>query len=126
MTIAPNTLAASFDRGTLVTVNLNDGTQLTGEFVSVNSKGVNVRVDGKVVSRGLSRVGSVTRVAPTCDGDPIEDGHEYTTAELAAIFDTSARALRVQLRRLGVGVGQGHAYRFTANDARDLRTRLTA
>jgi hypothetical protein len=121
-----NVLTIAFDAGTNLTVNLTDGTSLTGDFVSVNSKGVNLRVDGKVVSRSLSRVANVARTMPTCDGDPIEDDHDYTTAELAAIFDTSARSLRVQLRRIGVGVGQGHSYRFTATQARAVRAQLTA
>lgn len=45
-----------------------------------------------------------------------ESAEGLTTAELAVIFDTNAKALRVALRKLGLGVGRGRRYHLTVND----------
>lgn len=43
--------------------------------------------------------------------DPMDDDEAgHTTAELAELFNTSAKALRVHLRAMGMGVGQGRRY----------------
>lgn len=55
---------------------------------------------------------------------PEGDGH--TTAELAALFNTSARALRVQLRKLGLGVGKGRRYYLTDEELATVREAITA
>lgn len=94
-----------------------------GELVSINSKGVNLKVDGKVVSRALGSITEVGVVSVDADFTP---GTDYTAAALATIFGTSARRLRVQLRKLGLGVGQGHMYHLTADQARNVKTALTA
>jgi ribosomal protein S1 len=116
----------TFTAGTVVTVSLKDGTTVTGEFISVNSKGVNIKVDGKTTSRGLGRVTSVEPAHADTPADLFADGDEYTTAELAAAFDMTTRALRIELRKLGVGVGKGHTYKFSATQARGLYGSLNA
>lgn len=47
-----------------------------------------------------------------------------TTAEVAQIFGTSAKELRVTLRALGMGVGKGHRYHLTAEQITVVRTAL--
>jgi hypothetical protein len=55
------------------------------------------------------------------------DGDGYTTAALAVIFDTNAKALRVVLRKLGLGVGKGRRYNLelTEDLKSNIRTGLT-
>jgi hypothetical protein len=106
------------NKGDVVTIHTDKGT-VTGEFVSVNSKGANIKVDGKVISRSLNAITDVTTPAtPNVPADMFTDGTAYTTAELAAMFSTTARELRVQLRTFGMGVGKGHRYGFSADEAR--------
>jgi hypothetical protein len=119
-----DTITAAFTTGTDIRVTLHDGSTITGSFVSVNSKGINVKVDGKTVSRGLGRIDSVERMdAPDMSADPFDgvgDNEALTTAALAAIFDTNAKALRVELRRVGLGVGKGSTYALTPATVRPL------
>jgi hypothetical protein len=112
-----------FAKGATIVVNLVDGSTLFGEFVSVNTKGINIKVDGKVISRGLNRVtdahlavmGTVNAPADMFDNDAT-----YTTAELAAVFGMAAKDLRKVTRSLGMGVGKGHKYGLSATDARTI------
>lgn len=93
-----------FDTDTAVTVTLTDGTTVDGTVVKETAKTIKVDVDGTVRTFRLDLV-TVTET----DADDDEDG-ALTTAELAVIFDTNAKALRVQLRKLGLGVGKGSRY----------------
>lgn len=86
--------------GTAVTISTDTDTT-AGTFVKVTPKTIKVDVDGTVRTFRLDLV----RVdVYTADADTL------TTAELAVIFDTNAKALRVQLRKLGLGVGRGSRY----------------
>lgn len=75
------TAAADFmtdNKGEAIIVSLTDGTEVTGTAISVNSKGVNVKVDGKVRSFGLNRVSDLWTVTDReaedeLDGDEISD-----------------------------------------------------
>lgn len=58
------------------------------------------------------------------DNADLPEGDGHTTAELAALFDTSARALRVQLRKLGLGVGKGRRYYLTDDELTTVRQAL--
>lgn len=107
-----------FVKDATILVTKTDGTTLVGQFVSVNSKGVNIKVDGKVKSVSEARIAEARPVdAPSSPAGLFVDGQTYTTAELAAALDMTARALRVQLRVMGVGVGQGTRYEFDADEA---------
>jgi hypothetical protein len=90
-----------FDTDTAVTVTLADGTTVDGTVVKETAKTIKVDVDGTV---------RTFRLADVTVADADDDGELLTTAELAAIFDTNAKALRVQLRKLGLGVGKGSRY----------------
>lgn len=103
-------------KGQTYTVTTDKAT-VTGTFVSINSKGVNLTVDGKIRSFALGRVTSVT--SPTVDTDGL------TTREVAALFDMEAKVLRVHLRAMGAGVGKGRRYGFTSEDVEAIRTHLT-
>lgn len=46
-------------KGEDVTISLVDGTEVTGAIISVNSKGLNLKVDGKVRSFGLKRIDTI-------------------------------------------------------------------
>jgi hypothetical protein len=118
-----------------VTVVLVDGTSITGDPISVNSKGVNIKVDGKVRSFGLKRIDSLVS---DLDEDPevmddladrieelaneVSDG--ATTAEVAALLsdylerNLTAKELRVHLRALGLGVGKGNKYALSEGEFR--------
>lgn len=114
---------ATITAGTPITLTLTDGNTLAGTFISVNSKGVNVKVNGKTVSRGLNRVDRVDVYGADVPADPFSglgDDDALTTAALAAIFDTNAKALRVELRRVGLGVGKGRTYALTPATVRPL------
>lgn len=101
-------------KGQIVTINTAKGA-FTGEFVSVNSKGANIKIDGKVRSFSIKTIESVT--------NPNDTG-EYTTRELADLFDMEAKALRVELRKMGVGVGKGRRYTFNDTDVARVRAHL--
>jgi hypothetical protein len=120
---------ANVTAGTPITVTLTDGATITGTFVSINTKGINVKTaDGKTVSRSLTRVVEVVdnTTAPATDDlfSDMDDDAVLTTAELAAIFDTNAKALRVELRRLALGVGKGRTYALTPATIRPLVTAI--
>jgi hypothetical protein len=90
----------------LVTVRFTDGTDLT------------------VVSAGrTSAKGFGYRHA--MDITPVDlDQDGYTSAALAAIFDTNAKALRVVLRAMGLGVGKGQRYNLRLDET--LRSNIKA
>lgn len=120
-----------------VTVTLVDGTSVTGDPISVNSKGINIKVDGKVRSFGLKRVATVSSDIDD-DGDVKDEemsdeaiyaelGEDMTTAELAAHLSDALnitlepKELRVHLRALGLGVGKGRKYSLTATEYRMVK-----
>jgi hypothetical protein len=123
-----------------VTVTLADGTAVTGDPISVNSKGVNLKVDGKVRSFGLSRVTALTSdLDDEADTDEDTDeeiyamlGEDMTTADLAAALtealgaEITPKELRVHLRALGLGVGKGRKYSLTATEFRMVRDLVKA
>lgn len=189
-------------KGTDIVVTLTDGTDVSGVAISVNSKGVNVTVDGKVKSISLKRVAvmtpdagqfndflvdddraidelsegeivdlidageiddpffdedldvecdhanttPVTRPvvggpaamcddcgngvgihhvpAPADDADDADDVETFTTAEVAAMLEMTAKDLRVQLRAMSMGVGQGRRYGLTSDDVAVIRAAL--
>lgn len=116
-----------------VTVLLVDGTMVTGDPISVNSKGVNIKVDGKVRSFGLKRITAVQVDNGEDDEDMTDEdiyaelGEDMTTAELAAHLSDALKItlepkeLRVHLRALGLGVGKGRKYSLTATEYRMVR-----
>jgi hypothetical protein len=168
ITAANTPAAAAAYKGRPAILTLTDGTTVEGDFLSVNSKGWNVIVDGVTVSRGFARTASVEIMDYTGDeadvadelddmdedteADYIADMYESgevdltdgegpqgdatemdalvaeldgaTTAEVAEIFGTSAKELRVTLRALGMGVGKGHRYHLTAEQITVVRTAL--
>lgn len=120
-TTATAAIAADLEKGEEITVTFADDSTLEGEFVSINSKGLNFRVEDKLVTRSLSRVVSVVRTADIEDEDETDETEGLTTAELADMFETSARALRVRLRKLEMGVGKGRRYHLTDAELAILR-----
>ena len=107
--------------GQLATVTMTDGTSMTLVIVGkVNTKGLVVKHHADEPSFYLapSKIESVT--VPTAEGDG------YTTAEVAAIFDMTAKELRVNLRALGLGVGKGRRYGLTDADVATIREHLNA
>lgn len=166
---AANTPAAAAEfKGMPAVITLTDGDTVTGDFLSVNSKGWNIIADGVTVSRGLARVAKVEimrynddadieaelgddEMDEDTEADYIADMYESgevdltdgegpmgntemdalvaeldgaTTAEVADVFGTSAKELRVTLRALGMGVGKGHRYHLTADQIAVVRTAL--
>lgn len=103
--------------GNTITVTLKDGTKATGDAISVNTKGVNLRIDGKTRSFGLGRIDLIEQDTP-------DVADEMTTREVAAIFDMSAKELRVITRRMGLGVGKGKRYTFVPADVDAIRAHL--
>lgn len=118
-----------------IVVTLVDGIQVGGTALSVNSKGVNIKRDGKTRSIALSKIDSLDLV-DDLDGDSddmtdeeiyAELGDGMTTAELAAHLsdalkvDMTPKELRVHLRALGLGVGKGRKYSLTATEYRMVK-----
>jgi hypothetical protein len=157
------------NKGELAEVLLTDGSTLTGTLISINSKGINLKVDGRVTSRSLSKIAWIAIDEGDLDedteadmlADMIEEGvievedddievaaaedgianldlpgtdldalvaelDGCTTAELADVFGIEAKALRVTLRALGMGVGKGHRYHLTNDQVTTVRAALTA
>jgi hypothetical protein len=126
-------VATSFitaNKGEMVTIGLKDDTSVTGTAISVNSKGVNLNIDGKVRSFGLSRVVTFALADEAADeadrleelANEVSDG--ASTAEVAAILsdyldrELTAKELRVHLRALGLGVGKGNKYALSEGEFR--------
>ena len=101
--------------------------------VSVNSKGVNLKVDGKIRSFGLKRVVTLDGLDEDVEDDTEADRMEElanevsdgaTTAEVAALIsdylerELTPKELRVHLRALGLGVGKGRKYALSAGEFR--------
>lgn len=124
-----------------VTVRLIDGTTVTGDPISVNSKGVNLKVDGKVRSFGLNRVDAILTdedleaEAEVTDkleelANEVSDG--ASTAEVAALLsdfldrEVTPKELRVHLRALGLGVGKGRKYALSSGEFRAVIKVLNA
>lgn len=134
-TISANDVATY--KGAIVTLHLANET-VTGHLISINSKGWNVNVvDGDrvtVVSRSYGRVLSVTTEVPVEAGNvdltdapaDLGDLDDMTTAELADLFGTTAKELRVTLRSLGLGVGKGRRYHLTADNAKAVQAVMVA
>jgi hypothetical protein len=126
-------------KGDMILINLVDGTEVTGEAFSVNSKGVNIKVDGKTRSIALSRIADMDREGIEDEADDMTDediyaelGDGMTTAELAAHLSDylnialTPKELRVHLRALGLGVGKGRKYSLTATEFRMVRDLVRA
>ena len=148
-----NLTPANWDtfKGATVTLVTEKAT-FTGTLISLNSKGWNIKEDitGRVITRTASVVTEISTVEDDTfedadlnfeeldldmqdedlevedDADDMPEGDGHTTAELAAMFETSARALRVQLRKLGLGVGKGHRYNLTDEELTTVREALNA
>lgn len=100
-----HTIIAGFPITTPVTVTKANGKTITGIISNITDKSVVVDVDGKKNTVAIAHIDTIVNDTPATD-----DTELLTTAELAAIFDTNAKALRVELRRLGLGVGRGSRY----------------
>lgn len=126
-------IATAKDAEETLTIRLTDGTEHTGDPISVNSKGINLKIDGKVRSFGLNRVAEILTdealelEAETADrmeelANEVSDG--ATTAEVAALIsdylerELTPKELRVHLRALGLGVGKGRKYALSAGEFR--------
>lgn len=118
MDITTVTAFMNDNKGEAIVVTLVDGTTLMGTAVSVNSKGVNIKTaEGKTVARPVAKIQAL-------DVAGVDD--ELTTAEMAAIFDTNAKALRVVLRKMDLGVGKGKRYTLHRSDVPAIREAYTA
>jgi len=116
------TIAADLEKGETITVRTTDG-QLFEDvvFVSINSKGLSFKDGDKVVTRTLSKIAILERNVEADDETEDEATEGMTTVELAEMFEVSARALRVRLRKLGMGVGKGKRYNLTDADLAAVR-----
>lgn len=82
---ASNTPDAAADyKGRDAILTMTDDTTISGTFLSVNSKGWNITVDGKTVSRGFGRVAMVQIVTGACEND---DADAIQDAEIDAYGD---------------------------------------
>lgn len=137
------TFATNF-KGQDAIATLVDGTEVIGSLISVNSKGLNLNVDGKVRSISINRLAGLV-LEGDVEGDELDDNDELsdediyaelgdgmTTAELAAHLsdalklDMTPKELRVHLRALGLGVGKGRKYSLSATEYRMVRDLVKA
>jgi hypothetical protein len=140
--LATTIVADTKDAELELTITLEDGTEFTGDPISVNSKGVNVKIDGKVRSFSLKRIAALTNAdmdEDDEDGDTdttledlaneVSDG--ATTTEVAALLsdflgrEVTPKELRVHLRALGLGVGKGNKYALSEGEFRAVIRVLT-
>lgn len=119
--------------GLVVLVVMTDGTTqevvLTGK---ITTKGLAYKNDPDEVTRYFARtkIQSVELADGGKDDTEHHDGQEeiesdddlgMTTADLAVLFNTEAKALRVHLRAMGMGVGKGRRYSLTEEDRDNIR-----
>lgn len=133
-TTARDLIATAKTTGEHILVRLADGTSASGAPISVNTKGVNIKMeDGKTRSFGLTRVAHIDLVTEDDDYDALDDVPEdiaealhdgMTTRELAELMDTTPKALRVSLRALGMGVGKGRTYSLSPSAYIAVRNHL--
>lgn len=95
--------------------------RVTGNPISVNTKGVNIKVDGKVRSFAISRIVSIT--ANTNDDTALPTG---SPADVAPYFGLTAKELRVKLRAMNMNVGKGHRYALDTDAVRAVAAHLAA
>lgn len=128
--------AVTTHAGCAVNITLTTGDVLTNVIPTgrITTKGVAYRttIDEPVRYVSVNRVDSIDVPVPvnpvvdvphTADADADADAEgEYTTAEMAAMFDTSPRGLRVALRAIQRGVGRGQRYMLNPSDMADLAT----
>lgn len=138
--IATDLITTAKANDELVMITLVDGTIVTGSAISVNSKGVNLKIDDKTRSFGLKRIDAIDLVTDDeddSDEETDEDiyamlGDDMTTAELAdhlsdhLNISLSPKELRVHLRALGLGVGKGRKYSLSASEYRLVKDIVTA
>ena len=123
-TTAELTAIVAANAGQLVTVTITDknGTyDLTVLADRVTSKGFGYRNHGDepLAYIGRTKITNIVPVTSTNDlFNGMSDDEVLTTAALAALFDTDRKALRVELRRVGLGVGKGRTYGLTPADVR--------
>lgn len=114
---------ATANAGVLANVTfILDGSETTQTLViegRVNSKGMVVRHHADEPSFTIAPT-KVISVTPHV----VAEGDGMTTAEVAAIFNMTAKELRVHLRAMGIGVGRGKRYAFTPADVDAVRTHL--
>lgn len=77
ITIPANIDDAAQFKGETVRALLTDGTELTGQLISINSKGWNFNIEGTVVSRGIAKVAAVTVTVNNIDD--LTDTNEIDT-----------------------------------------------
>jgi hypothetical protein len=135
-TTATDYITTAKSTGEEMMVTLSDGSVVTGLPISVNSKGLNLKVNGKTRSYSLNRVDFITLVTDD-EAETDEDiyamlGEGMTTAELATHLSEALnvamtpKELRVHLRALGLGVGKGRKYSLTATEYRMVKDLVTA
>lgn len=114
------------NKGMDILVHLADSSTVFGEALSVNSKGVNVKVNGKTRSIALSKVTDLVIADAEATDFPVELHDGMTTTELAAVFGIEPKELRVHLRALGLGVGKGRKYSLSPVDYRRVNELINA
>lgn len=100
-----------------------DGAQTTQTLViegRLNSKGMIVRHHADEPSFTIAPT-KVIAITPHV----VAEGDGMTTAEVAKIFDMTAKELRVITRSMGLGVGKGRRYAFVEADVDAIRAHLT-
>jgi hypothetical protein len=137
-TTAADFVTTAKETGEELMVTLSDNTVVTGAPISVNSKGLNLRVDGKTRSFSLNRIDFINMVTGDDEDDMTDEeiytelGDGMTTAELAAHLsealnvNMTPKELRVHLRALGLGVGKGRKYSLSATEYRMVRDLVKA
>jgi hypothetical protein len=114
------------NKGNMVIVDVADivkndrtavlGGTFWGTAISVNSKGVNINIDGRVRSFSLARVTGLNT--------PPSGNVGMSTRDAAALLDMAPKAFRVHLRALGLGVGKGRTYGLTDADVNAVRAHI--
>lgn len=123
---AAATIATAKENGNTVTLVLADDTRVTGTPISVNTKGVNLKIDGKTRSFALSRIDVIGEDVQVAVVDDIPEAPEggATPAFIAEAFGMAAKDVRIVLRRLGMGVGKGQRYALTTDDIRKVKIEI--
>lgn len=121
---------ATADQLVTITYTL-DGEEISFVAVSegrINAKGqflYRMSAEEKVEYLAPSRIVSVVPLdAPDAPADLFNNAETYTAGAVAAILDMAAKDLRVQLRSMGLNVGKGKRYEFTADEARTIAARV--
>lgn len=117
-------------KGEALEIHLTDGTAVTGDIISINSKGLNLKVDGKVRSFSLKRITDLALVADLIEADELADVEDdevldAVDADEEAFMDASEAEYAGDMFESDDAEGQAQDEADYPDDLEDIYARLS-